>query len=178
MCSTPIGTTCTSYDLAYKYGEGLWNLVSTEPVAKAPEGTKKKGKPMYDCDCEDSIEIQRLDYSKNRASSIVWNKRSDLRKQFKMDAPSAPKTIEELVERINNKAYTIKPKDDGQHYWSVLDRMSWRIPGEVADEAGYEIANNALNAQHVKTLDEVTLGNDIAALAALQAFDAWTYTAS
>lgn len=140
-----------------------WN-VSLEPFpvqqeCPAPKCKKEKGNnPMDD----------KVYYLKSRIEEIYCDFKNDFIKQFAVKTPS---TFADLVTAIKNGTYTDNTATEGKRY-NLFDGVKW------GDQAGYEAAVKAMKSARQIALDTITVKDPATdGLAAMQTFEAWTYTA-
>ena len=140
----------------------------------------KKGKPMcYDCDCDEqqTVENRRLTFAQNRVNSISYDHDVNLEKMFHMNEDQRPQNGEELIARIKDGKYSLKDKDTMKSMWTIygiLDYFVWRDPSQKKDEEGYKLARKELEAAKDDAEVYVTLGDNKAAMEAIEEFLNWT----
>lgn len=146
------------------YIEATFNSAVLMPVCAIapcpPCGMNKKEKgnnPMDD----------KVFYLKNRIDEIAYAFDIAFEKQFGV---GVPQTFADLVTAITDGKYTA-PTDVSKRY-GIFDGVKW------GDQAGYALAIAAMKVQKKIATDTVMVKDPATdGLAALQAFEAWTYTA-
>jgi hypothetical protein len=118
------------------------------------------------------IDGQQKAYLLNRVRSIRADKESMLLTRYNIVDDPAPVSAEELVERITQGKYIITPKDPRRYDYSPFDRITWRDPAKVKDEAGHLKALEVLQAMKTKVKDAIWIGTPEDGLKAVQEFEA------
>lgn len=122
-------------------------------------------------------------YLNGRLQDTRYALRAVLDKQFNISASSQPNNYKQLIDAIKNDNYTLNAKRtaqidpviaDGDYYGSPFDGITWTYPG-LPDFVGYTAAEKALEKAATVAKDTVNTGDAAAGLAALQAFEAWTF---
>lgn len=130
------------------------------------------------------------DYLLKRLASADYPKNRKIIELFNLDVDNSPKTYQQLIDAIKNGTYTLDPKrtakvdeavadhekQDCEYYGSVFDGIIWG--GPQPDKKGYTAAKEEQNKQYTAAKDTIMVGDAAAGLAALQAFEAWTPTAT
>lgn len=134
--------------------------------SKQPECCKQQGNnPM-----RSNNEIKN--YFADRAETVFYSLDKGLQTQFGLKDDSAPRTAADVVARIQAGKYVLPSKDADYGVQSI----TWRDPSVVKDTAGYEVAYKALKTVRTSTIDQI-MADETKALGAVDAFEAWTYTA-
>ena len=159
--------------------------ITTCPVAVPVAEKKKKGKPMryrydeeWDSDLIASSESRKVNYLETRLYMLAEDKSMSFQRQYGLRDDTTPVTPKELVERIQSGMFVI-PEEKSEHthyYGNAVNHIRWRDPAKVEDQAGYEKASKALNAERTKVQDAIQILEPAAGLAAVQAFENWTYS--
>lgn len=125
-------------------------------------------------------------YLNNRLYESKYVKRNELVKQFNIDASAQPGNYKQLIDAIKNGNYTLNTKrtavidaviaEGDNYYGSPFDGITWTYLG-LPDFAGYSTAEKAMEKAYTTAKDTINTGDAVAGLAALQAFEAFVYTA-
>lgn len=124
---------------------------------KAYQAKKEKGNnPMED----------KVYYLKNRIDEMSCDFKDALIKQFKI---GEPRTFADLVAAITGGNYTAP--DATKKTYSPFDGVKW------GDQVGYDAAYKSLKTAKQAAVDTIMVKDPATdGLAAMQAFEAWTYT--
>ena len=106
---------------------------------------------------------QRL---RNRVREIYCSHQDKLDKKFHILDDPRPCSIKEIAERIEKGLFTFSWDPDEQperptaetkfeHWYDMMDSLTWRNPEDKKDEKGREKAGNDLDIAFQKTLDEI-----------------------
>lgn len=171
----------TKFDLCF-----MDNLCPSTPatcsaaMADINRCEKQEGKTQMNTNTE-------RDYLARRVESVSYDFDSKLEKQFNLGKNTNPRTYKDLIDWVTNGKYTLDTKitgkidaiiaDDETYYGSSFDGIVWTGAGFTVDHAGYVIARKAMQAARTVARDVVMTQDATAGLAALNAFEAWTYTA-
>jgi hypothetical protein len=153
------------------------------PTQKCGGKKRKTNMYDYDCDCYDgcgprpSTEEAKFNYLDSRAYSVRNTHDYKLERQFGMRDDADPETAEEMIERIKAGKYQLIDKKD-RGYRSAYGQILWRDPSIEKDPEGYRKAAEALSNELTKTRDAIRILSPEAGLAALQAFESWSFTAA
>lgn len=163
------------------------NIFGCKPVAQpccTEKATVKKENPMYvDYISNDKhIASSKINYFQQRAESTKYKILNLLQKQFGLIDDETPTSPKELVERITSGKYVLPTEKEVElmrnHSWAYVSGallgIKWRDPSVKEDNDGFKVANAAMDVEFQKTQDIIMNGGDM--LAAVQTFDAWTYT--
>ena len=130
---------------------------------------KKKENPMYIAN-DKNIEASKLDYLLDRLSYAKYEMESRFRIQFGLEQDT-PKTFEDALKRLQSGQYTYsKPKRP--YWWN--EGLRWTTVAE--DYAGFDAALLAMKKAETAAKDIIMSGVYADGLAALQKFEAFTYT--
>lgn len=153
---------------------------STTTCCEAIPYEKQEGKTQMNTNTE-------RDYLARRVECVSYDLDSKLEKQFNLGKNTNPRTYKDLIDWVTNGKYTLDTKitgkidaivaDDETYYGSSFDGIVWTGAGFTVDHAGYVIARKAMQAARTVARDVVMTQDATAGLAALNAFEAWTYTA-
>jgi hypothetical protein len=123
-------------------------------------------------------DIQRTrDYLNDRVSSIFWKKDDELRRQFGLIDDDRPETVTDLLARIAAGKFTISEDKKDSVDYDPIRFIKWRDPSVKEDQAGYRLAHAASEKQSTAIRDAIAVLDPKDALAAVQAYEAWTYKA-
>lgn len=140
---------------------------NVQKAFKALKENKEKGNnPMDD----------KIYYLQTRVNTIDYTKDQELRKQFGLVDDDAPRSAVEFVKRIQDGKFTLKDGADKNAY-RPSEYIRWRDPSVKEDKDGYVVAENALRKMVQATVDIVNIKSADDGLTAVQALEAWTYTA-
>jgi hypothetical protein len=102
------------------------------------------------------------------------------------DKPNQPASFDALVKAITSNAYTVDQKrideikqeygENYTRYTNILFGVKWNDYTGF-DHKGYDAAIKAISAEYQKARDIISVKDPIAGLDALNAFEAWNYTA-
>lgn len=155
----------------------LGDILGCKPSTRCQE---QEGKTQMNTNTE-------RDYLARRVESVSYDLDSKLEKQFNLGKNTNPRTYKDLIDWVTNGKYTLDTKitgkidaivaDDETYYGSSFDGIVWTGAGFTVDHAGYVIARKAMQAARTVARDVVMTQDATAGLAALNAFEAWTYTA-
>ena len=166
----------------------ITDVVSLAPLPCSPcdqpvcSQTKKKGKKAMYNDYDDDLSVRvtsdeqtKRDYLRGRIAVVNDEQWLAMRKLFKMDTPRTPDTAEDLVTRIKEGKYTLDEKNakKNDYYYNGTSYISWRIPGEEADEDGFDAAMKQKDVILQKARDAAALKSIDEATKALEAFQTW-----
>lgn len=146
-------------------------------VAPVNNKTNKENKMFYDEDgmCAGSETLLQRNQLVSRIRDIACEKDEELERFFGLKDDAAPKTVNEIIERIKAGKFTIdEDKGDKQGY-GPLNYLNWRDPSKKKDQAGYNAAVIKLRAAQEEATDLVTFKTVDEGFAALQAFKAQTF---
>lgn len=94
---------------------------------------------------------------------------------FGLTDDADPQTPEELVQRIKDGKYTIKPTDENDYYLNPIHLFRWHDPAIVKNKAGYNAwETNVLDPANTVAERTIQIKSPDEGLAALQAFEATT----
>lgn len=128
----------------------------------------------------DTTEKDQRRYLEKRLYDISYEIKTGLKKQFGLIDDAAPLTAEDFIARIKDGKYTVDAEDLKRETWSATSAagyIRWRDPSVVEDKDGYKAAKAAMEAEVTKVTDIIKIKTPADGLAALQAFEGWTYTA-
>lgn len=143
----------------------------------------KKGKKMSryydeynDCyvDQPQSDTADARSYFKNRIAQISNEKGYALRKQFGLQDDEAPKTMEDLVKRIQDGKYSIPKEYEGKILYDPTRYIKWRDPAVKEDQAGYDAAEYTFEKEADKARDAVMSQPFDKVAETVQALETWT----
>lgn len=107
---------------------------------------------------------------------IDTKKDHDLDIQFGIRGKN-PKTANELIDVIKNGKFTIKPDMADKRGYDGTEYIIWKDPSIKADYAGLALANEARVKARTTAGRMIKIGSPAEGLSALNAYEAWTYTA-
>lgn len=120
------------------------------------------------------------EHLRSRARSIKNEKSVELRKHFHLYDDASPKTLEELLERLNSGKYVWDKEryKDRQFYGveEVAARIQWRDPSKPADEKGFNAAAEVLEKAYTELKDTLMIVDPKEGLEALRAFEAKSFS--
>jgi hypothetical protein len=166
----------------------IWNnmMVCDEMVSFAPSTpqvcnsvpcAKAKGNnPMY-VDNDKHIESSKINYLLSRLENLEYTKRTALEEQFGLRNDIAPDTAQAMVDRIQAGKFVLKADTKDKSVYEPTRYIVWRDPAVKEDQAGYKIAVKAMDDAAQNVRDLIAIDTPANALAAVKAFEAWTYTA-
>lgn len=164
----------------YEYSLGHCPSAPTPRPAKKAE--VKKETAMYyreesEFTANTDLNLARS-YLVDRLQQISNEKTSELRKTFRIDAPEAPKTLTEALERIAAGKFTKPAKEEDEAAAKTWDyrwyrQLDWRT--EPADKDGYAKATDALTEARREARDIIKVLPEKDGLEALNAFKAKTF---
>lgn len=137
-----------------------------------------------------TVEVQTK--SNNSEREYLLERLSELKRE-KIDAawtaankPRQPHTWDQLVAAITGNKFTLDQKrldvakedfgDEWANHYNMFAFVKW-TDYTGFDSKTFEATKKAINVEHVKAKDTISVMDPTAGLAALQAFDAFTYTA-
>jgi hypothetical protein len=158
------------------------------PACEAPKkskfGAKVCNKEEVDNNMTTYNEIEASrKYLNGRINSVMWQKRDDMVKQFRMHNSEQPRTYKELIDAIKNDLYTIDTKraaqidgyvEDDDWYGNAMDGIKFNLP-TAPDRAGYDAATKEFEKAVNSAKDIINTGTPADGLKALQELEAWTY---
>lgn len=169
---------------------GCWKntLVDYPPTpvpAKDPWDNLKET-TMYECDdccCETprTEESTKRSYLLDRLSIANEAKYQAERKHFGMEDDDAPTTVAELVQRIKDGKFTVRPQYTGENakrisYYSEMPVfLRWRDPAVKEDDVGLTKARDVREKAHTEARDQAYIGDAKEGLAALKEFESKTF---
>lgn len=123
-----------------------------------------------------SLAAKKVDYLTGRLHDAFDAKNTELQRMFHLIDDQAPRTPEELIERIKAGKFTLPEKDKRRTYWGAYDQIIWRDPSAKKDQDGYDAAFDLLEKERTKAKDAIMISDPADGLKAIQALEAWTPT--
>jgi len=120
---------------------------------------------------------RQRDHLVSRLHSVRGEKLTELRNAFGIGEMPAPRTPDEMVERIKEGKFKVKNMDelsDGDYnefYYSPWRYITWADPSVKEDRPGYEAAEKKLEKLYDDTRDEIVVLDVDKGLAALRQFE-------
>ena len=154
-----------------------------------PPGCKKKDKKMsriYDEDLDAFVETtgpSRSDtetsrsWLRSRVDQIRFDLDEALLRQFGLKSDKGPRSFADVLARLTSGKFTIPEDKKDKESYDPLNWVEWRDPSVKKDEAGYRLAEDALDDARKQTLDSINVFDPEKGLAALQALQSWKYVA-
>lgn len=107
-------------------------------------------------------EIEQRRYLLDRTRSVQINKARELGKTFGLEDDVRPSSPEDMIKRIQDGMYVLTARDqfdddDDCFRTCAFDRLHWRDPAKVRDNAGYEAANERMAKAATQLNDTVRL---------------------
>lgn len=157
---------------------------NTFPIKKVGCAKKKDSKMsrFYDDEMDCYVESVQSDteksrqYLRGRVNEIYTNKYSTLQRQFGFRSDDAPRNFTDLLARLTAGKYVIPEDKKGRDTYDPLNWVEWRDPAIVRDDAGVKVAETALDKARTTAMDAIMIADPKDGLAAVQTFEAWTYT--
>jgi hypothetical protein len=118
----------------------------------------------------DTLEVQQRKYLKNRAHDIYYEKQNEIERAYGMQDDLAPRTVEDLVERLTTGLYSIK--ENARDYWCPIDQIRWKDPNKIADPKGATAAKKKLQSEFKLLGDTCMIAALENGVAAVQKFEA------
>lgn len=151
----------------------------TQQYYDEPRCKEQEGKTQMNTNTE-------RDYLARRVETVYYELEAGLAKQFHLHGNTNPPTYKQMIDWVKNDKFTLDVKitakidaieADEPYYGSFLDGIVWNGAGFSADREGYNVARKVLVTARTTARDIVMTQDATAGLAALNAFEAWTYTA-
>lgn len=124
------------------------------PMAKGYGKIKKEEIPMSSISTaisvlnEESIEAKQRRSLKDALYDAFRDKVAAAKKQFGLTADAAPETVKELIQRIKDGKFSIKPDREDDYASSFWYTVSWKDPSVTVDKDGYKAARAALDTEY------------------------------
>ena len=131
-----------------------------------------------DIQAPDSDAKEARSYLHKRLERVHLKLTSKLLIQFGLKEDDAPRTPDELVERIKDGKYVILEKDKDRRTFSPVDYIEWRDPDIKHDEKGYAEACEVLDKEYTKVRDTIAIFSAEKGLEAIQELEKWEYKKS
>jgi hypothetical protein len=137
---------------------------------------------MYDMeDFENMADGAARQYLVCRASDVWSEKREVLERKYGLTDEEAPKTAQEVVDRIKAGRFVFKDntiKDDPNWYGRYFEPtryLRWRSPDVKEDKAGFEAAMAKLQAKYAHLKDSIYVDSPTVAKSNLHEFESATF---
>lgn len=150
----------------------------TEVVLQAPIKEKETKMGYNEMQVVDKSNAEARCYLIHRIEEIWEKKDGELLTKFNFHGEPAPKTLEDLKDRLATGKYTVDEsqfnKDGAYRGWnSILHAVTWRVT--PFDKAGYEAASKILNDAYQTAYDSIKVLTPEEGLKAVREFEAMTF---
>lgn len=95
-----------------------------------------------------SIETEQREIVRSALRTQREKLRSQFRKDFGLVDDDEPRTAAELIKRITDGQYTVDAKRLDEKAWNPIGYVRWRDPSKVEDKAGFQAAEEKLDAAY------------------------------
>ncbi len=114
---------------------------------------------------------------RDRVSQIGCDLFDPLARQFGVKDDKSPRTFADVLARLTSGKFTIPEEKKNRESYDPLNWVEWRDPSIKKDEAGFKLAEAALETAKVQTLDSINVLDPEKGLSAIQALQSWKYVA-
>lgn len=131
----------------------------------------------------DTLERQQKSYLENRLYSARREQRDKMRAAFGLADDTAPRTPQEMVDRITAGKYVFKNEDEladcsSDFYYTPWRYIKWRDPAVKEDCAGFAEADKLLDKAVTDTMDAIMVKSPEEALTAIKELEATEFSAT